>query len=171
MCYVQRVASDYQYIGVEHNFLLSSVCRSYLPWMSECEYKYLRKSNNCSGIIAFVDGCGLERTESDLKDLLSRKGLISKDCLSHGLLFVCSYFYRHLVNGTFFNKYWPTRDQCTAVRSEHCRQEWSFVEEFQKSRNSCIRLPDCTQLPAHHQNLTARGLLEFHCYIYDTILN
>ena len=139
--------------------------------MSECEYKYLQKSNNCSGIIAFVDGCGLERIEADLKDLLSLKSLISKDCLSHGLPFVCSYFYRPLVNGTLSNKYWPRSDQCTAVRSEHCRQEWRTVGTFQKSRNNCIRLPDCTHLPAHHQTLTAKEVLEFGCYIYNTILS
>ena len=118
-----------------------------------------QKDINDIEIIAVDGGCGFRKTETDLKRLFGLSSLLSKDCSSHGLLFVCSYFYR-ILNGSYCNKHWPTRDQCKAVKSVHCQSEWKIVESLLQSRDYCISAPACTQLPAGHQMGTETMVIE-----------
>ncbi|XP_062507290.1 uncharacterized protein LOC134183712 isoform X2 [Corticium candelabrum] len=159
ICDVQRVKSDSRFKTAKLDFLLSSACRNYLPWLSDFQHIKHQKDSNLSGIIAIDDGCGLHRTETDLKRLFGLASLMTKDCLFHGLPFMCSYFYRPFVNGSLCNEHWPTRDECTTVKTVHCQSEWKIIESLQRSSDYCIRLPDCTQLPAQQRNKTKKKLL------------
>ena len=144
---------DQQFSEVNYDFFLSSACRSYLPWMNDLQLMNQQK-DIFSGFIVVDDGCGLQKTEMDLERLLALKSLINKDCFSYGLPFICGYYYRPLVNDSLCNKHWPTKDECTAVKTVHCQSEWKIVKNIAQSPDVCIPLSDCTQLPARHQNET-----------------
>ncbi|XP_062506942.1 uncharacterized protein LOC134183427 [Corticium candelabrum] len=152
-CGEQRVKLDQQFSEVNYDFFLSSACQSYLPWMNDLQLMNQGK-DNFSGFIVVDNGCGLQRTETELERLFAQKSLITRDCFSYGLPFICSYYYRPLVNDSLCNKHWPTKDECTAVKTVHCQSEWRIVKSITQSSDVCIPLPDCTQLPARHQNET-----------------
>ena len=154
--------SDFRFQFVTHEFLLSSACQSYLPWISHFQLKNQQKENNFSRIIAVDEGCELKKTEMDLKRLLGLTSLISRRCLDYGLPFICSYFYRPLVNGTLCNEHWPTRDQCTAVKTVYCQSEWKILESLQQSSDFCIPLPDCRHLQGQDQSEPERKVIKLN---------
>ncbi|XP_062506680.1 uncharacterized protein LOC134183217 isoform X2 [Corticium candelabrum] len=138
-------AESLRFETVSRDFLLSSVCRSYLPWLHDF-YDRDVKRNDSSRTLVLDNGCGMQRTEDDLRRLFHLASLLSEKCSALGLSLVCTYHYRTFVNGSLGTKHWPTKSQCEEVMLTHCPLEWRVVENILRSRGYCIRLPDCDLL-------------------------
>ena len=142
----ELLQSNFGFYAVKHDFLNSSECLSYLPWINHSSQK---KSNNFGDIVTVtvVNECDMQKTEIELKRLSTLIRSLNTSCSSAALPLICGYFYRPFGNVSYCELYWPTRDQCLEVELVHCQSEWKFVESVLQSRDNCIQLPDCRQLP------------------------
>jgi hypothetical protein len=134
-----------------YSLISLSVCSSYLPWLKQIQHD--TNDANASAVTISVSSsgemCSFKRKEDELAFLIRLTTLSSTKCQSHAVSFLCNYFYRPCAS----TKYWPTKDECLAVKEDHCSSEWTFLEEQLNAGDYCLGIPNCNTLPLSQQKM------------------
>ena len=144
--------------SMEYSLISSSVCSQYLPWLRQIQrHPNDNDAANSSAATILISGsgekCSFARKEKDLTFLVQLASFSSAKCQSLAVSFICNYFYRPCMDKMSIAQ-WPTRDECLAVKQDHCFSEWTILEQQIKAGDYCLGIPNCNTLPQPRRKTT-----------------